>query len=132
MCNFWLQYLYNQTNPEWFQPSDIQNQFLWKGGTDRVTEGILVWSEPILVTNQQSGQQTYVILMDTQGAFDDQTSTHENAVIFALSLLLSSVLIWNQQKDIGDDILQFFQMFLGFAKMAVDDNERDEDSEEHK
>jgi len=121
MSNFWLQYLHNQSDPNWFQPCKIQNRFKWQGGTCRVTEGIFVWPEPLKVLNKDDGKETFVILMDTQGAFDEQTSTHENAVIFAFSLLLSSVLVWNQPKDIGDDLLQFFQMFLGFAKLAVDD-----------
>jgi atlastin len=88
---------------------------------ERVTEGINIWAEPFV--RKVDGREVCILLMDTQGSFDDQTTTHENAVIFAFSALLSSVLIWNQPKDIADDVLQFFQCFVGFAKMAYDDDD---------
>ena len=52
----------------------------------------------IIITTDQSGFhkrdsrfQVAVLLMDTQGAFDNKSSVKENAVIFSLSVLLSSL-----------------------------------------
>lgn len=118
MLNVFLQYLQRLGSPSenWFQPSSLKSLFVWSGGAERVTEGINMWSEPFVVN--VDGREVCILLMDTQGNFDDKTSTHHNAVVFAFSALISSVMIWNEMRDVSDDILQFFQCFLGFAKMA--------------
>jgi atlastin len=56
-----------------------------------------------------------VLLMDTQGSFDQETTFENHAVIFAVSALLSSVLIFNVQRDLGEDTLQFLQYFTNYA-----------------
>lgn len=59
-------------------------------GSERETSGILVWSRPFIVRNQD-GEDTAVILMDTQGAFDSQSTVKDCATIFALSTMISSL-----------------------------------------
>jgi atlastin len=118
MLNFFLQFLQAEGAPGWFQPQRLERQFEWQGGSERITEGIDIWPQPFI--RKVSGREVAILLMDTQGSFDEKTTTHENAIIFAFSALLSSVLIWNQLNDLAEDVLQFFQCFVGFAKMAVD------------
>lgn len=83
--------------------------FSWRGGCERETSGILMWSEPFFVKlpsgedvsiTRLVGQVTYlqsfsfqvvVLLMDTQGAFDSQSTVKDCATIFALSTMISSV-----------------------------------------
>ncbi|XP_035711588.1 atlastin-like [Folsomia candida] len=57
--------------------------------------------------------------MDTQGSFDDQTTMQQNAIIFAIATLLSSVLIFNIMRDVGEGVLQFFQFFSSFATLTI-------------
>jgi hypothetical protein len=54
--------------------------------------------------------QLAVVLLDTQGTFDNQTSMKENTFIFALSTLLSSVQIYNLQGRIQMDDLSNLQV----------------------
>lgn len=63
--------------------------FAWRGGQERQTTGIWMWSEPFLRTDS-SGQQIAVLLMDTQGMFDNETTMSLTAQIFGLSTLVSS------------------------------------------
>ncbi|XP_035708288.1 atlastin-1-like [Folsomia candida] len=91
--------------------------FAWRGGSERKTVGIDVWSEPFWTTD--NGRRIAVILMDTQGSFDDQTTMQQNAIIFAISTLFSSVLIFNIKFDVGEDVLQFFQFFSSFATLTI-------------
>jgi atlastin len=54
--------------------------------------------------------QLAIVLLDTQGTFDNQTSMKENTFIFALSTLLSSVQIYNLQDRIQMDDLSNLQV----------------------
>lgn len=50
----------------------------------------MLWSQPYLMKNQD-GEEVAVLLMDTQGAFDSQSTVRDCATIFALSTMLSSL-----------------------------------------
>jgi len=123
MLNFFLQYLrarqaQNIANPtNWFKPDEISTDFNWRGGTEPETSGINIYSEPFEIT--VDGKPLAIILMDTQGSFDDKTQFGDNAIIFAISALLSSVLIMNISQGISEDMLQFFQFFTSFAQLAL-------------
>jgi atlastin len=64
--------------------------FSWRGGVERNTTGILMWSQPFPVT-LDSGEEVVILLMDTQGAFDNQSTVKDCATIFALSTMISSI-----------------------------------------
>ena len=86
-------------------------------GSNRDTSGILIWSEPFVVVGPE-GKETAVLLMDTQGAFDSQSTVKDCATIFALSTMVSSVQVqclhsslgfgpfWHQDKRYSWTILQ--------------------------
>lgn len=42
------------------------HSFGWRGGKDRQTTGIWMWSEPIIRKTAKSGEPMAVLLMDTQ------------------------------------------------------------------
>lgn len=43
----------------------------------------------------RDGEDTAIILMDTQGAFDSQSTVKDCATIFALSTMISSLQVCN-------------------------------------
>jgi hypothetical protein len=130
--NFFLQYLEAISRTDggnaaaasvgssWFQPERVGNAFNWCGGGAAVTNGMNVWSEPFVV-KLSGGREVCILLLDTQGSFDNESPLQQNTVIFALSALLSSVMIMNVEHDITEDMLQFFQLFTGFAQLAMRD-----------
>lgn len=62
--------------------------FAWRGGVERMTTGIWVWSEPF-IRRTEGGKKVAVLLVDTQGMFDNETSMGLTACIFAVSTLVS-------------------------------------------
>jgi atlastin len=68
-----------------------EKSFAWRGGQTRQTTGIWMWSEPFIVTPKAAnGDKIAVLLMDTQGMFDNETTMTLTAQIFGLSTLVSS------------------------------------------
>ncbi|CAM9496374.1 unnamed protein product, partial [Sphacelaria rigidula] len=61
--------------------------FAWRGGAERMTTGIWMWSEPF-VRRTEVGKDVAVLLVDTQGMFDNETSMGLTACIFAVSTLV--------------------------------------------
>merc|ERR1712127_949383 len=51
-----------------FSKLDADSGFHWRGGSERNTTGIWMWSQPFFF------DQTAVILVDTQGMFDHDTT----------------------------------------------------------
>ena len=94
--------------------------FSWEGGLNRTTSGIFIWSEIFLHTTKH-GEQIAIILMDTQGVFDNESTTRDNTFIFALSSMLSSLQIYNLQGNIQEDDLQHLQLFTEYGKAALEE-----------
>jgi len=61
-----------------------------------------------------------VLLMDTQGTFDSNSTVFENAFIFALTLLVSSVTIYNIMHNLQEDNLQHLSFFAEYGVLAID------------
>ncbi len=75
-----------------------------------------MWSEPFIRTTKSfSGA---ILVMDTQGMFDNQTSMSLTAQIFGLSTLVSAYQIYNVEKQVGDDNLQHLALFSEYGRMA--------------
>jgi atlastin len=112
-----LRHLSDPENDDWFNKK-LNKGFHWKNSAERQTTGILMWSEPFFITRNR--KKIAVVLIDTQGCFDEQTTGQENSAIFALSCLLSSVLIYNVRNLLTEDAFQNLQMFIGYAKFPKD------------
>jgi atlastin len=82
----------------------FNKSFHWRGGQERTTMGIWMWSQPFL-RKAADGSELYVLLMDTQGMFDNQSSLGLNACIFGLSALISSHQIYNVKARIQVSVL---------------------------
>lgn len=91
--------------------------FGWAHGANRDTTGIWMWSTPI-IRKTPDGREVAVLLVDTQGTFDNQTTAEVNAMVFALNALISSFQVYNISKRIGEDILQHMHLFTKFGQMV--------------
>lgn len=82
--------------------------FSWKSGSKRHTTGVVIWSDVFL--HEQNNEKLAILLMDTQGLFDMETSPAENSRIFALGTLLSSKQIFNLNDVIQENQLEYLQV----------------------
>ena len=98
---------------------DGHHSFAWRGGQERQTTGIWMWSEPFLRTPKGSSEPLAILLMDTQGMFDNETSMALTAQIFGLSTFVSSFQIYNVEKRIQEDNLQHLALFSEYGRIAV-------------
>jgi len=93
-------------------------KFEWRGGEVRHTTGIWMWSKPFL-RKLADGSTVAMILVDTQGMFDHETTMGLTAAIFGLSTLLSSYQIYNVSGRIQEDHLQQLALFAEYGRMAL-------------
>ncbi|XP_062577328.1 atlastin-2-like [Saccostrea cucullata] len=123
LLDFFLRYLNAQGHPNWLGGDESPLEgFTWRGGSERETTGILMWSEPF-ICKVPSGEEVAVLLMDTQGAFDSESTVRDCATIFALSTMLSSVQVFNLTHNIQEDDLQHLQLFTEYGRLALEDND---------
>ncbi|CAG9535058.1 unnamed protein product [Cercopithifilaria johnstoni] len=123
LLNFFLRYLgaseEKRRSGDWIYGGDRLDGFSWRGGSERETSGILVWSRPFIMRNRD-GEDTAVILMDTQGAFDSRSTVKDCATIFALSTMISSLQIYNLSQNVQEDDLQHLQLFTEYGRLALE------------
>jgi len=134
----------NKDNSEWFETLESlgNDGFSWRGGAERDTTGIWMWSQPFILpwkTNTETGatENIAVMLVDSQGMFDHETTVGLTAAIFGLSTLLSSYQIYNVDKRIQEDNLQQLALFSEYGRLALqlqkspkkNDKSKEEDKE---
>lgn len=130
LLDFFLRYMNskyilhnNDNNDSWLGAEDEPlSGFSWRGGSERDTTGILMWSK-VYPTTLANGEKIAVILMDTQGAFDSQSTVRDCATVFALSTMLSSVQIYNLSQNIQEDDLQHLQLFTEYGRLALENSD---------
>lgn len=105
---------------KWFERIEsIENDaFHWRGGSERNTTGIWMWSQPHFV--KKGDENIAILIVDSQGMFDNDTTMSLTASIFGLSTLLSSYQIYNVDKRIQEDNLQQLALFSEYARLAVE------------
>ncbi|KAA0195741.1 hypothetical protein HAZT_HAZT003732 [Hyalella azteca] len=92
LLNFLVKYCVNEGSPNWLgDPSQPLEGFVWSRGMEGQTAGIYIWSKPFTIYDKPSGKEVAVILMDTQGTFDTQTSLRV--------CLVGSYLLYQRQQD---------------------------------
>ncbi|KAH8030693.1 hypothetical protein HPB51_011480 [Rhipicephalus microplus] len=124
LLSFFLRYLQNNCRSNWMDDEETPLiGFQWRPGSIRETTGILIWSEAFLMTNSK-GEEVAVLLMDTQGIFDCESTMKESTMIFSLSMMTSSVQIYNVMSNIKEDDLQHLQFFAEYGMLAHKENER--------
>lgn len=108
---------------KWFETIESieNNAFHWRGGSERNTTGIWMWSHPHFV--KKGDESIAILIVDSQGMFDNETTMSLTASIFGLSTLLSSYQIYNVDKRIQEDNLQQLALFSEYARLAVEGTE---------
>lgn len=120
LCFTYIQY--KRKDASQFLGEDLRKCFSWRGGCDTPdTIGILIWSE-IFTHDYENGEKVAIILMDTQGSFDSNSSVRDCSTIFAISAMLSSVLCYNVMNNIREDDLQHLQLFTEYGKLSLDES----------
>nr|XP_034337973.1 atlastin-1 isoform X2 [Crassostrea gigas] len=118
LLGFFLKFLEAQESV-WLKENDKIKGFEWRGGTERVTSGILIWSKPF-ICQDKFGEKFAVLLMDTQGIFDRESTMNDSARIFALSSLMSTVQIYNIMQQLQEDDLKNLKFFTEFGKLGTE------------
>ncbi|XP_049274710.1 atlastin-1 isoform X2 [Rhipicephalus sanguineus] len=121
---FLIRYLRSEGRAEWLgDPNAPLEGFGWRGGSERHTTGILMWNEVFLVKTSQ-GNELAVLLMDTQGTFDCESASVVHASIFALSAMISSVLVYNVSQNIQQNDLQHLKDFIEYGMMTMSEQQQ--------
>ncbi|KAM9364588.1 atlastin-2-like [Pholidichthys leucotaenia] len=121
LLDFMLRYMHNQESDSWIGGDEEPLAgFTWRGGCERETTGIQVWSE-VFVVEKPDGTKVAVLLVDTQGAFDSQSTIKDSATVFALSTMTSSVQVYNLSQNIQEDDLQHLQLFTEYGRLAMEE-----------
>ncbi|XP_026332846.1 atlastin [Hyposmocoma kahamanoa] len=128
LLDFFLRYLYHKYGAggggDWLGAEDEPlHGFSWRGGSERDTTGILMWSD-IFKATLPNGEKVAIVLLDTQGAFDSESTVRDCATVFALSTMLSSVQLYNLSQNIQEDDLQHLQLFTEYGRLALEDSGR--------
>uniref|UniRef100_A0A669EXX8 Atlastin GTPase 2 n=1 Tax=Oreochromis niloticus TaxID=8128 RepID=A0A669EXX8_ORENI len=135
LLDFMLRYMHNRDKDSWIGGNDEPlTGFTWRGGCERETTGIQVWSEVFVVEKPDDifimnsyfnlllmNFQVAVLLVDTQGAFDSQSTIKDSATVFALSTMTSSVQVYNLSSNIQEDDLQHLQLFTEYGRLAMEE-----------
>ncbi|CAL4099373.1 unnamed protein product [Meganyctiphanes norvegica] len=119
ILNYFLRYLQNQGSENWLgEPNAPLIGFEHKNTDCAVTKGINIWNIPHIV-DTPSGKVA-VLLLDSQGIYDEQAKSQESTMIFALSVMCSSTLIFNHMLNLNENCLSHLQLFTSFANLNQD------------
>ncbi|XP_016102613.1 atlastin-2-like isoform X2 [Sinocyclocheilus grahami] len=121
LLDFMLRYMYSQDSDAWLGGNNEPlTGFTWRGGCERETTGIQAWSH-VFVVEKPDGSRVAVLLLDTQGAFDSQSTVKDCATLFALSTMTSSVQVYNLSQNVQEDDLQHLQLFTEYGRLAMEE-----------
>lgn len=94
--------------------------FSFKYGSKADTKGVLMWSDVFL---HESGNEKFaIVLTDTQGLFEPKRPQAENARIFSLTNLISSIQIYNLKENIRENELEYLEMATEFTKLLASES----------
>jgi atlastin len=119
LLDYFLRYLSRREEKDWIgDHREPLKGFSWRSGSERETTGIWIWDTPFL-EKLPNGEEIAIFLMDTQGTFDTESTVRDNATIFGLSTLISSVQIYNISQAIQEDDLQHLHLFTEYGQLAA-------------
>ncbi|XP_056391034.1 RING finger protein 112-like isoform X2 [Hyla sarda] len=84
--------------------------FEWRCGIDSTTKGIWIWNRPFILGHK--GEQVAVYILDTEGSLDIEGDRESCIKLSALSMLLSSHLVFNVAGSLKETELDYMEMYL--------------------
>jgi atlastin len=122
LLNFIIRYLENISDPNWLEnETNLDEGFKWAYTTNRITHGIHIWHKPYIVTH--NGKKIAVILLDTQGTNDINSTMNDSIGIFANGLLASSHFIYNIKNLLGENHLHALKFFSEYGRIVKSTND---------
>eukprot|EP00830_Metopus_es_P005113 TRINITY_DN1472_c0_g1_i2.p1 TRINITY_DN1472_c0_g1~~TRINITY_DN1472_c0_g1_i2.p1 ORF type:complete len:859 (-),score=219.71 TRINITY_DN1472_c0_g1_i2:17-2593(-) len=76
------------------------------------TKGIWMWSQPVKLLNDD----VFALILDAEGLNSTERSTNTDIKLFALSLLLSSLFIYNQRGHISEASIEDLSVVINLTK----------------
>ena len=107
----------NNDNNNKIKNYNINNEGFDVGPTIRpCTKGIWLWSKPIMISNNHSKDKFPAFLIDTEGlgAYDEEVN--HDTKIFLISILISSLFIYNSFGTIDENALNNLSLILNISK----------------
>ena len=92
--------------------------FPWRGGRQAHTRDLQLWSQPLPVT-LADGRPAHVLLIDSQGAFDDVSTPAESVSVRTLAGLLSAVHVLNISRQPQSDDLQQARLCAEYGRLLA-------------
>ncbi|KAF0306889.1 Atlastin-1 [Amphibalanus amphitrite] len=120
LLNVLLRYLRSQSaggGGDWLEDAPLTG-FPWRGGRQAHTRDLQLWSRPLPVT-LADGRTAHVLLVDSQGAFDNVSTPTESVVMRALAGLLSGVQVLNVSRQPQSDDLQQARLCAEYARLLA-------------
>ncbi|XP_044158479.1 RING finger protein 112-like [Bufo gargarizans] len=84
--------------------------FEWRSGIDSTTKGIWIWNRPFILG--ETGEKVAVYILDTEGSLDIDGDRESCIKLSALSMLLSSHLVFNVAGSLKVTELDYMEMYL--------------------
>ncbi|XP_069054878.1 guanylate-binding protein 3-like isoform X2 [Lepisosteus oculatus] len=108
LLNYLLRKLSNMD--EWDRMSDSEplRGFEWGSGTETMTKGVFIWSQPLFLETQEG--KLAVFLVDTEGSVDLSREVELSVKLCALSVFLSSHVIFNVHADVKTTDLDYLEL----------------------
>ncbi|XP_066543121.1 RING finger protein 112 [Amia ocellicauda] len=101
-------------NGSWMGEDEPLEGFEWRPGADSTTKGIYIWSRPLFVERLEGN--IAVFLVDTEGSVDILRDSEVSVKLSALSVFLSSHLIFNVHTNIKKTDLDYLEMLYLMAE----------------
>ncbi|XP_053326504.1 RING finger protein 112-like isoform X2 [Spea bombifrons] len=90
--------------------------FDWRAGPDSATKGIWVWNRPFIL--EQNQEKVAVFVVDTEGSLDIEGDLESSIKLSALSMVLSSYLIFNVNSSLKTTELDYLEMYLHISALT--------------
>ena len=129
LLNFFLQYLEHRRNytlnlfggnnlSPWLKDVEKSKGFRFMAGRNRETTGIILWNEPFLI-RMKNQKNLAILLIDSQGLYDQETSANDNVRLFTMVSMMSSTLMVNTPQQINSMQLSELKYFLKYAATSI-------------